>query len=982
MTFPASKSIRMYLMPILYLVLVHVGYTKASTCDIVPSVTPGFYESIVQVSFSVSGSCTLKYTIDSSSPLEQGIEYKGEILEIHPDSREAKLSYIDGVSHEGSPWREPRAKVGMASVIRTVLENKDGQIVQEKSFTYFIRDESSHTPGIPVVSLTFDEDLYFDHETGIYVTGKIYEEWRALNPDVEPDGDTPANYIQRGEEWEKPTYLEYFDEEGKLVVHQGIGIRIHGGWSRMYPQKSLRIYARNDYGKSTLDYPFFKDSDKVEFKRLILRNAGQEWDRTKLKDIYLTSLVRHFKAESQAYQPVIVYLNGEYWGLYNLRERIDQHYLELKYGIDRDQIDMINALGEAEEGDSTRYNSMYEFFKQNDFTSDELYTQALTKVDLNSFLEHFISQIFVGNSDWPDVNQDIWSKQTDGYVPDAPFGHDGKFYWIIADQDFGFISNQYEFNSLKYAMQEGGHRFGERSNLIFRKLLENETFKNEFIVRFYHHLNTTYDTDRMIEKLRLISRMIEPHIHKHYQRWAAYDLFSEKFRDVNDWKTLINEMDEFAQKRNGILNSHLRDYFDLSNEMISITLTSEDYSMGFIEINGLDLDYENPVTPMKSEIYTGVYPKQLNYQIQAVPKEGYVFLKWEGTLIDETNQYEPVLTLTGNENFQLIAVFSEEILEDNTAPNVIAPHVLSKEDYLFDSWSPDNPEYTYPPSMYFTQSTVNDPGIEDSVDVLYFIPEQEYAAADQAVIGFPYKTTSRTRIEGLGEDGIAFINTGRGRDLGAAVLSLDATDQTDIVVYWEASTLIPNFRTYNIRLQVKSSEASEWTDVLDENGDPVEYRRSDQAGHTQVFGPTILPDSLNNLPLIHLRWKYYYTGTRLEGDGGSRDKLRLDNIRVSTLNSTSTIEGELYPTSFTLLANYPNPFNNRTIISYSLPGTGHVKVEIYDLLGKMMHTLFDGIQESGLHHLPFNANQLSSGIYFYSIQYNNIRLTGKMSLVK
>lgn len=387
MTPDTRTRIRLCFVSILgVLFFINVINANANSCEITPSVTPGFYESSIELSFSLPVGCTLLYTVDATSPIEKGIEYDGEVLELNPNPREARISFIDRVSHEGSPWREPLDEVDMASVVRVAAKNEAGEIVLEKSFTYFIGEEHSAVPGIPVVSLTFDEDLFFDHETGIYVTGKIFEDWREQNPDVEPDGDTPTNYIQRGNDWEKPTHLEYFDEFGNLAIQQGIGIRVHGGWSRVYPQKSLRIYARNEYGKSNIEYPFFEDSEKVEFKRLILRNAGQEWDRTKLKDMYLTSLVRHFKAETQAFQPVIVYLNGEYWGLYNLRERIDQHYLELKYGIDRDEIDMIDASGIADEGNSDRYDAMYEFFQQNNFDSDELYTEALTKVDLNSFL--------------------------------------------------------------------------------------------------------------------------------------------------------------------------------------------------------------------------------------------------------------------------------------------------------------------------------------------------------------------------------------------------------------------------------------------------------------------------------------------------------------------------------------------------------------------------------------------------------------------
>jgi hypothetical protein len=382
--------------------------------------------------------------------------------------------------------------------------------------------------------------------------------------------------------------------------------------------------------------------------------------------------------------------------------------------------------------------------------------------------------------------------------------------------------------------------------------------------------------------------------------------------------------------------------------------------------------------------YSAKYLKNLTYTVKAVPKDGYEFDRWEGSLVNASNQFDPELSFTGDEDVQLLATFKEQTVEENPFPIDLTPHVLGDEDYLFESWSAENPEYTYPPSMYFTQSTMNDPGLNDPVDELYGIPNHEYAASDSSSIGFPYNTKSRTRIEGLGEDGIAFINTGRGRDVGAAVLVLDATGQTDIQVYWEASTLIPNFRTYHIRMQVRTSQDSEWVDLLDENGEPIEYRRSEEVGHSQVFGPITLPDSLNNSSMLQLRWKYYYTGVRLPGDGGSRDKLRLDNIKVTTLKQTSIDQAEVHPTTFTLHQNYPNPFNPTTQIRFALPESQRVTVRVYDVSGRMVSELVNNQPYlAGNHQITFDGSLLSTGVYIYRLTTDSgFTMSRKLVLIK
>jgi autotransporter-associated beta strand protein len=203
-----------------------------------------------------------------------------------------------------------------------------------------------------------------------------------------------------------------------------------------------------------------------------------------------------------------------------------------------------------------------------------------------------------------------------------------------------------------------------------------------------------------------------------------------------------------------------------------------------------------------------------------------------------------------------------------------APFLLANASFVFDAWDPHEPAGSFPAHMIFLQSAVTDPDLAEPVPSPYSIAGDADSADDP---GFPYAAQRRTRIDGLGADGISWINTGRGRDLGAAVLSLDTLGHSNIRVEWTAATLLPNSRVYGLRLQYRVGLDGPWTDAS-AHGQPVEYVRNEVAGHVERIGPVTLPAAAEDLPLLQLRWKYHH----ISGTSGPRAMLRLDDIVVSS----------------------------------------------------------------------------------------------------
>ncbi|TVR48819.1 MAG: hypothetical protein EA425_13635 [Puniceicoccaceae bacterium] len=209
-------------------------------------------------------------------------------------------------------------------------------------------------------------------------------------------------------------------------------------------------------------------------------------------------------------------------------------------------------------------------------------------------------------------------------------------------------------------------------------------------------------------------------------------------------------------------------------------------------------------------------------------------------------------------------------------------HDLSTAPYTFNTWSPLSPAGLFPEHMIFLQSDRNDPGLEDELLFAYAIPPAD--ASEPEDVDQPYNATNRTRINGLDQDGISFINTSRGRDLGAALLALDTRGVDAATVRWEASTLTANSRVYHLRLQYRLGASGAFLDFPGPDGQPVEYIRNPEEGITDVLGPHPLPETLLGQPYLQLRWKYYHTGERITQASGARDRIRLGGIGVVAIS--------------------------------------------------------------------------------------------------
>jgi hypothetical protein len=274
---------------------------------------------------------------------------------------------------------------------------------------------------------------------------------------------------------------------------------------------------------------------------------------------------------------------------------------------------------------------------------------------------------------------------------------------------------------------------------------------------------------------------------------------------------------------------------------------------------------------------------------------------------------------------------------------------LNSGTFTFGSWDSGALEYTYPQHILFMQSDMSDPGLNDPLLFPYYIPHDDYHDDDLATIGYPYNNTRRTRINGLGEEGISFINTGRGRDLGGLVLALDTRGVTEATLDWLGGTILQNERIYAIRLQYRTGLNDLFAD-LTHNSQIIEYVTSID-GHIHVFENIHLPAGALNQEYLQLRWKYYH----VTGDSGPRAELRLDDIIFKDL--TSIDESKKV---FSLVY-----FDGTAVnIQFAEPVNGLVSV--FDITGRLLAQ--QNINNSNLSTLPLNV---SPGVYIINATSEN-----------
>lgn len=518
---------------LIFILLLFPAFTIWAQNDTVLfSALGGFYDHV----FALQLGCQnlrnhIRYTTNGNCPTAQSPLYEGSLT-----LDEALYSKSDIYTIFNCPEPDfflPDSVRHCIVVRAAVFDENDSCVSKVVTNSYFIHAIGCDTHGLPAVSLCADSLDLFDYESGIMVPGVNYD---PLNPYLS------GNYFMKGREWERLSNVEFYEPDDNDGINQQVGLRTHGKQSRWRSQKGFALYAREEYGKKRIHYRFFETTPIESFKRLTLRPYLSSWNGSGCKDYLCNRIVQPLDVESLSSRPCVLFINGEYWGIYYVEEKPDEHYLADHLGVDKDNVTIIKEWVETDCGNPANFNALYAWMEQADLADAEQFAYTEAHIDLSSFIDYFIFEIFAENLDWPATNLRCWQEG------------DGPWRWIFYDGD-GCLE-ELGFDAFANATYVGDATWpsSRRATLFFRKLLESETFKMRFSSRFnelvvtvfdYQHTKPFFDYIKQTLWFEVPNQTERFHSPSSFSTWELYCMAVIDDFLSNQPATIIAQLNEF-----------------------------------------------------------------------------------------------------------------------------------------------------------------------------------------------------------------------------------------------------------------------------------------------------------------------------------------------------------------------------------------------------------------------------------------------------
>ena len=542
---------------------------------IVSSHESGFYLKPFKLVLTTHNKYTIHYTLDGSNPTNKSEIFQNHQLITGKESYDS-LSFInttiaDSIANFG--WREPIGWQDKATIVKCAAFQNGSAVTDIATLSFFVgnnwyytifpntnknkilnkinsklvnkiflKDSVTNTKyKLPIISISTDKRNLYRHEKGLFVAGNNF------NPDEIHSG----NYHMRGKNWERKVFIQYFNRNGVLEFEQNIGMRIHGGIARRNPQKSLRFYARSEYGESEINLPLLAEKGVNRFILESMQESGG--GQALIEDVVAQELVKEIGLEQQNFQAVIVFINGEYWGLHTIRDRIDENYLAYKFNVHKDSFDIIDGnpsiAYEIINGNNSGFLDLLAFIKENDLSITKNYNYTISKLDIDNFIDYYSVEIFFANHDWPIHNAKLWKKK-----------NNGKWRWILYDIDGGFTSNNRDHTLDMFSRLSNEENCGSCGNsadatFLFRNLIKNKEFRQKFKNRYKEIIRQYMGPERTLAIVDSIAEIYKTNMTPHINRWRyPWSLKHHWQRDIE------NNIKEFLRNREAHTLQNLNKY--------------------------------------------------------------------------------------------------------------------------------------------------------------------------------------------------------------------------------------------------------------------------------------------------------------------------------------------------------------------------------------------------------------------------------------
>jgi uncharacterized protein YaiI (UPF0178 family) len=476
----------------------------------------------------------------------------------------------------------------------------------------------SHT--FPIVALSFRNAAFFNPDTGMYV-----------------------QYLQKRE---VIANIEFFEPNVDTAVFSKlVGTEVTGSTSASLPQKSLEIKSKPALGTPTIPYKLFPDLPYTDYKRFVLRNSGNEWGITMFRDAMVSGLFRDINDISdilqqpatfmQGYRPAVVYFNGQYWGIHNIRERMKSTYIDQHLNLSStaaltnyDLSENDGSLFDQITGDSIAWYQFLADMRRSSrrYDTDSAFAWMTQRIDIDNFTDYILLEVFADNTDWPTNNVRRFRERR----------VDGKWRWICYDFDFtfgllasgGFNTNDATQNALQRVLNPPFP--GVSTAEILQKCFQNAKFRQKFANRMADFLNTAFTSARVQGRIESFKNLYAPEIDKHRVRWGT------PFQA--QWLSNIQKIADFAGKRAEFTYSHFRLQMPDLTDTTLLTLNVSPANAGTLKFNTLTLN-QNRLP------YVGKYFSGIPIPVKAIAAPGFRFAGWSNSSLGTNDSVQ--VTLAG-----------------------------------------------------------------------------------------------------------------------------------------------------------------------------------------------------------------------------------------------------------------------------------------------------------------------------------------------
>ncbi len=520
----------------------------------------GFYDEPFSLTLSSKPGTTVYYTLDGSDPRtsDTATEYTKEIPIYNNTDESNVYSAVRDITL--ADYTPPQFNVDKGITVRAAIKTDEGEFGAVVTNSYFVGKEASYYSEMKVISMVTDSDYLFDKDTGAYMIGSKYSKWLNSDEYVQYDaGDVRnvTNYNTKGRETEFPVSIQVF-EDGTAVFSADVGARISGNWSRAHAQKSFRLYSRKEYGTKKMKYSLIENLTDVNgnliesFDKVTLRNGGNDYQELHFRDALIHDLTKDLAFDVMGAEPCILFVNGEFWGFYMIREKTDGEYIESHYGIPKEDVAVIknSDIEEGTEEDLEDFRNFCLWAASADMTDEANYKKLCDSMDIQSLMDYVTVETYINNNDWANGSSNNWmvwhSRTVNPELPKA----DGKWRFILYDTEFstGLYGNDKTVcgYDLLNNMSAGDEDFNIPN--IVRNLCKNDEFRQTFYVNYLRIMETCFDSKLVDQKTDEYAAAYGDAVKATFARfgmdWAAWSFDNE----VEQFKYYFNRRPKYAKR--------------------------------------------------------------------------------------------------------------------------------------------------------------------------------------------------------------------------------------------------------------------------------------------------------------------------------------------------------------------------------------------------------------------------------------------------